>query len=766
MEKYCPRCEKKYDRQQRFCSNDGELLSVTDPYGLVGTTLDGKYRIDAMVGIGGFGAVYSAHHKGLDKQVAFKILKPNVALETPETVKLFEKEAKTMARLKHDNIVTIHDAGRAADRFSYIAMEWLEGRTLREELGELRRLSFERTAEILRQVAAALAFAHASHNRTVHRDLKPDNVMLVEEPDGSKRVKVVDFGIAKVLSSTEGSMVSRVMGTPYYEAPEQSKRESPINGSADIYALGVMLYEMLTGSLPFSGLDREELIRLKLNGAPPPLREFLPDAPDAVDELLRTMMMVDPNQRPRIGDISDKFEAAYKTSVDASQAAKVAVPDETEVDPKKTGVEQSSQVQRQEPVEAGEAHQQETVLNQNEVVPPDSPFISSTSVDQKIDLPIQGRLPDSPLLGIDGLPFKQTPASVEQRGNLANVKPARAEEPPLKVKRPNRLTVIIPGVIVLFIVIALFAWMFLRDKNALIVWNKPITISNGLLEVALDRDGRMFASTDKGNEIRLFRVSDAEPIKKLSGPERQSRFVTFSPDNRFIASGNDDNNVWVWEVDGEKPPRKLVGHGDFIFIVQFSSDGQQVVSADWKGKVLLQQVSDGKLLGEITKSKQEERIVSICPTRRLVAFWNSNEGIVRIRSIVENKFLTTLRGHQSPVLCGAFDIDGRVLAIGSEDGVVRIWQVNDGQLLYTLNKSSSGVSSLLFNPTKLVIAIARNDGSIELYKPANSSWRGMELVKPLAGHTKPVQTMAFSGNGQVLATGSDDGTIQLWEIKE
>ncbi len=313
MKKYCPRCNRKYnDGQQRFCPDDAALLSLDLPEyrWLIGQTLDSKYRIDALVGVGGFGAVYSAHHLGLDRQVAYKILQPQVAQRDPKTVGLFEGEAKTAAKLQHENIVTIHDAGRTMDDISYIAMEWLEGRPLDEELAARGRFSFDRTAEILRQVAAALACAHA--NRTVHRDLKPSNVMLTQRL-GGEQVKVVDFGIAKVLSSNAASTISRISGTPAYASPEQWTRGGQIDGRADIYALGVMLFEMLTGKLPFSAQGVEELIRLKLTAPPLSLRSLLPDAPAALDDLLRAMMDIDPNRRPqKVGEVPALFEAACR----------------------------------------------------------------------------------------------------------------------------------------------------------------------------------------------------------------------------------------------------------------------------------------------------------------------------------------------------------------------------------------------------------------------------------------------------------------------
>jgi eukaryotic-like serine/threonine-protein kinase len=225
MERYCPQCKQKYsERRWRVCPADGTRLLLPDPYELVGRTLDNKYRIDEFVAAGGMGAVYSAHHLALDVRVAFKILLPHLALKQPNLVDLFVREARLAFNLAHENIVRIYDAGRAdtgnfGKEVSYIAMEWLDGRALDEELTANGSFSLERAADILRQTAAALDCAHT--RRIVHRDLKPSNVMVVRQPDGSERVKVLDFGIAKVLDATAGSPVSQWRGTYLYSSPEQ-----------------------------------------------------------------------------------------------------------------------------------------------------------------------------------------------------------------------------------------------------------------------------------------------------------------------------------------------------------------------------------------------------------------------------------------------------------------------------------------------------------------------------------------------------------------
>jgi serine/threonine protein kinase len=307
--KYCPKCQQSYPTAQRFCSADGATLSLQDPYHLVGRTLLDKYCVEALIGIGGMGAVYSTHHLLINRRVAFKILLPNLAMGNEQMLNLFEREAKMAGQLDHENIVDIKDAGRTPDGIAYIVMEWLEGPTLEEVLSAQGALSFEHTAAILRQIAAALDAAHAQY--IIHRDLKPSNVMLVKRPDGREQVKVLDFGIAKVTSETTLSPVSVAMGTPHYASPEQFQLGGHIDGRADIYSLGVVLYQMLTGTVPFNAPSMLELIKLQRTEPPPPLRQHRPETPLAIEQLISRTLAKDPNERPQsAGEVAGLFERA------------------------------------------------------------------------------------------------------------------------------------------------------------------------------------------------------------------------------------------------------------------------------------------------------------------------------------------------------------------------------------------------------------------------------------------------------------------------
>ncbi|MCS6885096.1 MAG: serine/threonine-protein kinase [Acidobacteriota bacterium] len=217
---------------------------------LIGTTIAGKYKIVRKLGQGGMGQVYQGEHLLLERQVAVKFLKSE--LEVDERVAArFMREAKTAAKLEHPHAVTIYDYG-IQDELAYIVMEYISGKSLREWLSRHGRCDLEHVAKWMSQVCDAVSAAHTLG--IIHRDLKPENIMLKQMPDGSLMVKVVDFGLAKMLTA-EGQNLTKtneVIGTPYYMAPEFYEGES-IDHRADIYALGIICYEMLTGEPPYTG---------------------------------------------------------------------------------------------------------------------------------------------------------------------------------------------------------------------------------------------------------------------------------------------------------------------------------------------------------------------------------------------------------------------------------------------------------------------------------------------------------------------------------
>jgi serine/threonine protein kinase len=306
--KYCPECKNEYPKTQRLCPHDGTLLSFRDGDHRIGCTLANKYRIEALVGKGGFGAVYAARHLEMNRRVAFKILHDDLGILKEWAAHRFKEEAKLAGNLRNDNIVTIYDYGITPEGIAYIVMEWLEGSTLAEELSTHGPLVLDRTATILGQIANALEAAHAGG--IVHRDLKPANIMLVKPPNGREQVKVLDFGISKSIRDTTGSQPPFAVGTQYYASPEQLNN-SRIDTRADIYSLGVILYQMLKGAFPFDS---------PFNLSWQPLRVRRSEVPVEIEHLINQMLATDPAERPQhISEIPALFDRALSNSKHSSQ---------------------------------------------------------------------------------------------------------------------------------------------------------------------------------------------------------------------------------------------------------------------------------------------------------------------------------------------------------------------------------------------------------------------------------------------------------------
>ncbi len=272
-----------------------ERQKKRDPYGLTGTLLAQRYYLEELVGIGGMSVVYRARHVVTTATVAVKVLKPDLALAQPEMVEIFLKEAKATVGLDHPYIVRVTDAALAADGLPFLVMEWLAGRTLEAELRQKGPLPVDQVALLLDQIAEALAHAHA--RGLVHRDVKPSNLMLLTDHRGEPMVKILDFGIAKALAHTADARVSRAMGTWHYASPEQFRLGASIDHRSDIYSLGVVTYQMLTGRLPFEAESVERIIYGHLHEAPPAPRLFRPDLSGAVEEVLLRALAKNPEDR-------------------------------------------------------------------------------------------------------------------------------------------------------------------------------------------------------------------------------------------------------------------------------------------------------------------------------------------------------------------------------------------------------------------------------------------------------------------------------------
>jgi serine/threonine-protein kinase len=247
----CPKCGAEFPGTVRICPHDGTVLeeqSAGDAR--LGTTLDGKYRLESALGQGGMGTIYRATHLMLDKPVALKLIKADL-VTSPDVVRRFQREARAASNLNHPHIAAAYDLGQTPDGTLYIAMELVNGPSLKDVIRSTGPLDAARIGRILRQVASALSVAHK--HGIIHRDLKPHNIMLATAPGEAEVAKLLDFGIAKTFddAATQLTATGFVLGTPQYMSPEQAAGR-PIDGRSDLYSLGIILFEMLVGEVPFN----------------------------------------------------------------------------------------------------------------------------------------------------------------------------------------------------------------------------------------------------------------------------------------------------------------------------------------------------------------------------------------------------------------------------------------------------------------------------------------------------------------------------------
>ena len=255
---------------------------------LLGKRISGRYKVLEMIGGGGMSNVYLAHDMILDRDVAIKVLRYDFSNED-DLHRRFQREALSATSLTHPNIVTIFDVGEDGD-LHYLVMEYVEGKTLKHTINDHAPLSPEETVEIMKQLTSAIAHAH--QNQIIHRDIKPQNILM----EGKHHVKITDFGIAMALSATSFTQTNSVLGTVHYLSPEQA-RGGTATKKSDIYALGIVLYELLTGKLPFSGESAVSIALKHLQTETPSVRSIVPSIPQSLENVVMKATAKDPRNR-------------------------------------------------------------------------------------------------------------------------------------------------------------------------------------------------------------------------------------------------------------------------------------------------------------------------------------------------------------------------------------------------------------------------------------------------------------------------------------
>lgn len=336
--KYCPECFQQFEGFIENCPVDKAVLRgpKNDPW--IGKVFADRYIVESVLGLGGMSVVYKARHKLMDRVVAIKMLH-NVLKQDVTALERFKLEAQAASSLSHQNVITVYDFGVTPDGEPFFVMDCLEGESLKDLIDRKDRIPYDRALSLFKQICDGLEAAHK--RGIVHRDLKPANVIVTKQDDGSELVRLVDFGIAKMMpqagkAQQQLTKTGEVFGSPIYMSPEQCLGRD-IDARSDIYALGCLMYETLTGDPPFIGSGFLETMNMHVGENAKPLREVIPDAnvPDEIENIISRCMCKNPDERfQTVSEVRDTIVyvitnllGSSRAHISSISAARPTVPD-------------------------------------------------------------------------------------------------------------------------------------------------------------------------------------------------------------------------------------------------------------------------------------------------------------------------------------------------------------------------------------------------------------------------------------------------------
>jgi serine/threonine protein kinase len=672
---------------------------------LAGQSL-GPYRLLREIGRGGMGVVYLATRADDEykKQVAIKLIQPGPP--NKDLLRRFRRERQILASLEHPNIARLLDGGTTAQGVPYLAMEYIAGTPITQYCDE-QKLSITERLKLFRRVCAAVQYAH--QNLIIHRDLKPGNILVTADGE----VKLLDFGIAKLLDTDSGPVASNTTSglhlmTPEYASPEQIRGE-PITTTSDVYALGVVLYELLTGHYPYRFKDRSlpEIIRVICEQEPEPPSRAISRVETHTEDNGRSQTTISPEtvSRTREGKL-DKLRARLRGDLnDISLMALRKNPQQ-----RYRSVEQLSEDIRRhlegKPVLARKAT---LAYRAGKFIQRYKTGVAAAAIILVI------------LLG--GIIATLRQASIarqlvrEKRRVLYAAQMNQAEQA-WETTNIARLRELVdsqlpqPGEEDLCGFEWRYLWRLLHHNGERFTLHHPIEVWT----VAFSPDGKRLATGDDAGTLRLWNTATYREMATIKAHSHDVSSLMFSPDRQTLATASYDHTAKLWDVATGRMLFTLTGHGQRLSAIAFSPDGARLATASFDHTAKL---------------------------------WDAQTG----------REIATLRGHVKPILSVAFSPDKKTLVTGGADSIVKLWDAVTGVEIATFTGHAGHVNAVAFSPDGQRLATGGDEGLVRLWDMAT----GQEVIA-FAGHTDSVTSVAFSPDGDTLVSGSWDWRVRFWRV--